>query len=220
PTGTLVLNRPAPHLEMKSTLALLSQAADDERLAAAIGLEADERAAVIAHVPWTRWLRADEWHGADFDGALADVAANPHEYVLKRSWSYGGRDVFVGATLAAGDVAALAGHAYPDVTSWPALVARAAADARGGGFVVQRAVRTERSAQVLCTEGTAVRADVITDYAAYASLGATAAWSGVARASVDPIVNIVRGGAVVPVIRRSVYERLGVAPAPRGVLPP
>jgi len=46
--GSLVLNPPAPHLEMKSTHALLSKAVEDAALAEAIGLDDAERAAAGA----------------------------------------------------------------------------------------------------------------------------------------------------------------------------
>lgn len=202
---TLVLNRPAPHLEMKSTLALLSQAADDDAFSRSVGLAPDERDAIRVHVPWTRWLRAG-LPGQDVDEIRARVRTNPRDFVLKRSWSHGGQDVFLGAELA-DDLDALK-SAFPGVGSWPELVDQAARDDRGGGFVAQRAVHVARSPQILCTENTATRADVFTDFAAYASIGASPAWSGVCRASTNAVVNIVRGGAVVPVIRRSVYERV------------
>lgn len=207
PHGTLVLNPAAPHLEMKSTHALLSQAADDDVLSAAIGLTDGERTAVQSHVPWTRWLQPG-LHTSELMGDLvARVAADPDGHVLKRSWSYGGRDVFVGAALQRGEGWDSVHAVYPEVTSWPALAARTAADARGGGFVVQRRIATSRSMQWLCTPDAVQRAEVTTDYAAFASLGATPAWNGVARASTGEIVNLVRGGAIVPVLRRSVFDQ-------------
>ena len=203
--GTLVANRPAPHLEMKSTLAWLSRAAEDAPLAEAMALTPEECEALAASVPWTRALDAAE--------VAEEVARSPERFVLKRSWSYGGSDVFVGR---ADDVLERAQRAFPGVASWPELVRRAAEDRRGGGFVVQRAVPREESPQWLCTPEAVREAAVVTDYAAFASVGAKAAWGGVVRAARSDIVNIVGGGAVVPVIRRSVHERF-VVPAQAGI---
>lgn len=206
--GSLILNPAAPHLEMKSTHALLSQAVDDPALASAIGLNDDERAAAAAHVPWTRWLHDPQQSEHARAALLAQVAADPESLVLKRSWSYGGRDVFVGAALQRGEGWDSVAAAYPGTTTWSALVARVAADDAGGGFVVQRRVRSVATPQWLCTSALTQPIDAITDYSAYASLGAAAArWRGVARAAAGDIVNLVRGGAVVPVLTRAVYER-------------
>ena len=100
--------------------------------------------------------------------------------------------------------------------SWSALVRHAVDDRRGGGFVVQHALPRLESRQWLCTPDGVHEASVVTDYAAFASVDARAAWSGVARAASSDIVNIVGGGAVVPVIRRNVYERFvgGFSPSP------
>ena len=65
------------------------------------------------------------------------------------------------------------------------------------------------SAQYLCTPGGISRTRVVVDYAAFASIGASPEWGGVSRAAASDIVNIVGGGAVVPVIRASVANRLG-----------
>ena len=204
--GTLVLNPPAPHLEMKDTLALLSQSTDDDALADALGLDAGERAAIAAHVPWTRRL-------SEPAVSIDEVAADPDAFVLKRSWSYGGNEVFVGAARDGAGFRESLARTFPHASTWPALVHAAAADTARGGFVVQRAVPIVRAPQWLCTPDAVRRALVATDYAAYASLGASPAWSGVARAATSEIVNIVRGGAVVPVLRRSVALRVVAGPA-------
>lgn len=205
--GSLMLNSAAAHLEMKSTHALLSQAVDDGALAAAIGLDDEERTAAANHVPWTRWLQDPRLGEAERAALLARIVDDPASMVLKRSWSYGGRDVFVGAALQRGEGWDSVATTYPGTTTWPALVQRVASDHRGGGFVVQRRVRSETTPQWLCTPEATVPVKAITDYSAFASLGADAPWLGVARAATTDIVNLVRGGAVVPVLSRAVYER-------------
>lgn len=199
--GTLVLNPPAPHLEMKATLALLSRAVEHASLAAAIGLSDDELDAVARHVPWTR--RLDSLSAGESDA----VAANPDDYVLKRSWSYGGLDVFLGRSRGEPGFAERAARLYPASHDWPALLAEAARDRRGDGFVVQRAVRVERRGQWMCTPTQVHASDTVTDYSAYASLGTSPDWSGVCRAATSDVVNIVGGGGVVPLLYAEVAER-------------
>lgn len=204
-TGTLVLNRPAPHLEMKSTLAVLS-AALDTPLGDRLALSSDEIDAVRSSVPWTRRLLPHAHEGSR--SFLDVVTQSPDDYVLKRSWSYGGNEVFVGRGRGDDAFWRRVHATYPDVNVWSELVERAAQDDRGGGFVVQRAVARRQERQLLCTPDAVDWRMVTTDYAAYASLGATPAWSGVCRAAASDIVNIVGGGAVVPLLTQEVADAL------------
>lgn len=207
--GTLILNAPSPHLEMKSTLALLSQTRDSPWLADAIGLDDAERRSIRESVPWTRSLYLDgRGDSEERRELLREVSADPDAYVLKRSWSYGGNEVFVGRAHHTADFWSRVHATFPDIDRWADLCARAARDRRGGGFVVQRAIARVQSEQFLCTPTSIQRAQVTTDYAAYASIGTAPAWSGVCRAAASDIVNIVGGGAVVPIIRRDVADRL------------
>ncbi|HRQ66128.1 MAG TPA: glutathionylspermidine synthase family protein [Xanthomonadaceae bacterium] len=219
PNGTLVLNPASAHLEMKSTHAFLSQAADDDRLSADIGLTDDERAIVQRHVPWTRMLHSAQLSERELKEVVARVSAEPAEFVLKRSWSYGGNEVFVGAAVA--EVAGNSGGSPQEydlsARSWAQRIEQAAGDHRSGGFVVQRRVRSPRSRQLLCTPNHVQSAEVITDYAAFATLGAAPSWTGVARAASGEIVNLARGGVLVPVIRRSVLEALQATRAQHGL---
>lgn len=208
--GTLVLNRPAPHLEMKSTLALLSAAASDDAAATRLQLTVEERTAIVQSVPWTRRL-------AQLDAReRSEVEAEPDRFVLKRSWSYGGHDVFIGRARDSAEFHARRQRSFPQAQDWSALCRAAADDRRGDGFIVQRAVEVTRAPQWLCTPERVQQAEVVTDYAAYATLGAAPAWSGVCRASASDIVNIVGGGGVVPLLRRSVAERVLSDAAPHG----
>lgn len=209
---TLVLNGPGPHLEMKSTLALLSLACENAALAAAIGLTDDECDAVLGQVPWTRTL--EETPTRDARDSLERVIADPDAFVLKRSWSYGGNEVFVGRTRHEAGFRERASASFPGVGDWEDLCRRAALDARAGGFVVQRLVPTSRAPQWVCTPDAVRELDVITDYAAFASVGVDAPWSGVCRASSSEIVNIVGGGGLVPLLRRDVADALAEGLAP------
>jgi hypothetical protein len=215
-SGTLVLNGPGPHLEMKSTLALLSQASADASLASAIGLGDDESDAVARQVPWTRVLEAPSTREAA--DLLECVVAEPDAFVLKRSWSYGGNEVFVGRARHEAGFHERARGSFPDVGDWEDLCRRAAVDDRAGGFVAQRIVPTTRAPQLVCTPDAVREVQVITDYAAFASVGGgsdvAAPWSGVCRASSSEIVNIVGGGGLVPLLRREVADALAAGLAP------
>src|SRR5581483_9581730 len=83
-----VLNPIASHLEVKGMLGLLSEAADDDLTAARFAITAEEREAVRRAVPWTRVLTVER---------RAEVIADGERLVLKRSWDYGGKSVFLGA---------------------------------------------------------------------------------------------------------------------------
>lgn len=210
-TGTLVLNAATPHLEMKSTFAVLSMATADAVLASAIGLTDDERDAADRAVPWTRPLRSGPGRlpdGSSVPQLVDAIASDPQRFVLKRAWSYGGSEVFVGRAAGSADFSRRLEASQPGARDWRDLCERAARDPRGGGFIVQQAIAAPRSEQWLCTPDKVEHAAVTTDYAAYASIGTAPAWGGVARAAGTDVVNIVGGGGVVPVLRASVADAL------------
>lgn len=206
-TGTLVLNRPAPHLEMKSTLAWLSMAGESAELSLAMELTHREQDAVRSTVPWTRALSEPATRN-ERAAWISEVQSHPEDFVLKRAWSYGGNEVFVGRSHETDAFRSRVHAVYPHVDHWRDLVAQAAEDTRGGGFVVQRAVPRVTTSQVLCTPTSVHATDVVTDYAAFASIGTAPDWSGVCRAATSDVVNIVGGGAIVPIIRQSVADAL------------
>jgi hypothetical protein len=172
-------------LEAKALFARLSEAAEDDGLARLAGLDAEERAAA-GRLPWTRLL----------DAALAPkIAADRERYVLKRSWDYGGKSVHLGSETPAAE--------------WPGIVERAAADGKGGGFVVQqRIVATKRPATRVVPDGTA-RAELYRDVSTYSGLGPVAPDGSVVRAAASPVVNILGGGGLAPVIAADVAALLG-----------
>jgi hypothetical protein len=208
--ASLLVNPPAAQLEMKATFAQLSLLAGDPAEAARIGISGEELEAIRAAVPWTRPLH-------DGDGVLPDgervpnlaaaIAADPARYVVKRSWSYGGIGVFVGAEAGTAAFRERLERAFGDaVRDWPSLCSRAANE---GQYIVQQAVDTELRETTLHTPGAHAHGVMRLDYAAYASLGIeAAAWGGVVRAAPSAIVNIVGGGGVVPLLTREVADAL------------
>jgi hypothetical protein len=204
PNGTraVILNGPATHVEAKSVFALLSSAVEDSTLQHAARLTADELDCIATTVPWTRMFRGEE--------LLARVAAEPNRYVLKRSWDYGGRAVFVGAAAATDGFATRAKTAFGQTMSWAEVCAHAAVDRRGGGFIVQEMVTSKPSTHLICGETELQEMSLYVDFSTYASVGLDTqpAWGGVCRGSVSPIVNIVGGGGVLPLLTEAVASRL------------
>lgn len=198
----VVLNPPASQVEAKLVFALMSQALEDGALAKDAGLQPDELDAIATSVPWTR----------PFDNAqvVKQVAADPDRYVLKRSWDYGGRAVFVGRTRDEPSYDERVRAAYGTSLDWPALCERALADRAGGGFVVQQIVDTHPEPHLLCSGATQTDAQLYVDFSSYASVGLDASpkWGGVCRGSISHIVNIVGGGGVIPLLSEEVATAL------------
>jgi hypothetical protein len=204
PNGTraVVLNPPASQVEVKAVFALLSEATENAAIAQAAHLSGAELEAIATTVPWTRVFRGD--------GLLEKVSKNPDAYVLKRSWDYGGRAVFVGRTRTESTFGDRVKAAYGEPLDWAALCAKALNDPQGGGFVVQQVVDIHPENHLLCSASTQESVDLYVDFSAYASVGLPnqPAWGGVCRGSLSHIVNIVGGGGVLPLLTDEVANRL------------
>jgi hypothetical protein len=171
-------------LEAKALFARLSECAEDLELAERAGLDAGERAAA-ARLPWTRRLEPS---------LVPRLLAEREGFVLKRSWDYGGKSVHLGAEM--------------EPPAWKATVEAAVADARGGGFVAQeRIFAARRPATRVAPEGTS-RVDLYRDISTYAGLGPVSPRGSVVRAAASPVVNILGGGGLAPVVPEDVYQRL------------
>ena len=171
-------------LEAKALFARLSECAEDERLARVAGLDEAELAAA-RRLPFTRRL----------EPALAPRLLSERErWVLKRSWDYGGKSVHLGAELS------------PE--EWARAVEAAAADRRGGGFVAQERIFAARFPATRVTPAGASRSDLYRDVSTYAGLGPYAPSGSVVRAAASPIVNILGGGGLAPVIPEDVIAEL------------
>jgi hypothetical protein len=210
---SLFFNHPAAHVEAKSNFALLSRAVDEPDLAATAGLGPEDLEAIRRAVPWTRVLAPEPAQGPGGEALpdlVAHVAAHPEGFVLKRAWDYGGKAVFVGPASEEPGFASRSEAAFGQRLAWPDLVARAATDRRGGGFIVQAVVDVPRERHLLATPDGPVEANVFVDYSAFASVGLRSepAWGGVVRASASRIVNIQGGGGVLPLLAETVWAKL------------
>jgi hypothetical protein len=183
--GRFVLANPVNGLlEAKALFARLSECAEDEALADLAGLDESERAAA-ARLPWTRRLDAD---------VAARIRADRARYVVKRSWDYGGKSVHLGAESSD--------------EAWARAVEEALRDDRGGGFVAQeRIFAARRPATRIAPEGTS-RAAMYRDLSTYCGLGPSRPDGSVVRAATSPVVNILGGGGLAPVLPEDVVEAL------------
>jgi len=171
-------------LEAKALFARLSETAEDEGLAARAGLDERERGAA-RRLPWTR-LHTE---------VLVDRLLGDRErFVLKRSWDYGGKSVHLGAEM--------------EPAPWERAVREAACDRRGGGFVAQeRIFAVRRPATRVAPEGIS-SGDLYRDISTYGGMLPVHPAGSVVRAASSPIVNILGGGGLSPVVPRDVYVRL------------
>ncbi len=171
-------------LEAKALFARLSESAEDRSLAELAGLDAAELAAA-ARLPVTRRL--------DRDLSRRVLAERPR-WVLKRSWDYGGKSVHLGAETSE--------------DAWARAVEEALADRRGGGFVAQeRVFAKRRPATRIAPEGT-TRGEMYRDVSTYCGLGTSRPSGSVVRAAASPVVNILGGGGLAPLVPQDVYEAL------------
>ena len=171
-------------LEAKALFARLSECADDPGLAARAGLDEAERGAA-ARLPWTRRLDA---------GVAARLEREREGFVIKRSWDYGGKSVHLGAETAP--------------QAWARVVAEALADGRGGGFVAQERIFAVRKPATRIAGDEETRGELYRDLSTYCGLGPSRPGGSVVRAAASPIVNILGGGGLAPVIPAEVYQRL------------
>jgi hypothetical protein len=214
PRAHCILNPIASHLEVKAMLGLLSRAASEDGagLAEEIGLTGDERAEIAHSVPWTRVLLpgpATGPAGERMDDLVDTVAAEGARFVLKRSWDYGGRGVYLGIDhddAAAARAAVSLGVERPH--GWAELVRAAAVDERDA-WVVQELVRANRQRHLVAGPAGATWKELYVDLSVYTNLGVDERpLGGVCRAAPGRVVNLLGGGGLAPLLRREVIEQL------------
>jgi hypothetical protein len=212
-TSACVYNPAATHLELKGMLGLLSEAQLDGAVAARVGITDEERAALARRLPWTRLCRRSPGRGPDGE-KLGDLFAylrgNQDTLVLKRSWDYGGRGVFLGAELDE-DASQQRLHALlggePGTIGWGALCDHV--ERSGEAWVMQRLVDVVPRELLRVEEQGPIARPLYADLSAFTSLGNDVAIEGGAvRASGGRIVNIQGGGGLAPLLRAEALARL------------
>jgi hypothetical protein len=184
PGKHVLLNPVNGLLEAKALFARLSECAEDAALADRAGLSAEERAAA-ARLPVTRRLT---------EGFAKRVLSEREGWVLKRSWDYGGKSVALGAET--------------EPAAWARRVEEAVADARGGGWVAQERIFATRKPATRITPGGSTTGLLYRDLSTYCGLGPSRPSGSVVRAAASPVVNILGGGGLAPLVPEDVYEAL------------
>ena len=215
PGPNVILNPVLSPLEVKGVLGVLH--ADVASPASRLPLDERERDVVRRRVPWTRVLRAAPATIPDGGGDVPDLslwaADNAARLVVKRSWDYGGKGVFIGPDGESDAARARMRELYgPECATWREFVAHAARDPNV--WVAQELVPPPLPRHLLVTRVTAGRPqgawhEVFVDVNAYACLGVAARpRGGVCRASSSKIVNIAGGGGVAPLVTSSLAAEL------------
>jgi uncharacterized circularly permuted ATP-grasp superfamily protein len=157
-------------LHKKASLAVLS----DERNAALFSPE--ERAAIAAHVPWTRVMeeRRTEHAGAAVD-LVPFVVAERERLVLKPNDDYGGAGIVLGWTV--------------DATTW----GQAVADALASPYIVQERVDIPSEPYPSVVDGRTVFAERMMDTAPFVCHGDYAEGC-LTRLSTAALLNVTAGG--------------------------
>src|SRR5262249_43533757 len=132
------------------------------------------------------------------------------EFVVKRSWDYGGKTVFVGADIGEPNVQArlraLLGQSGE--VSFGDLVAFAAADL-SDAWVVQELVPARRQPQLVVTESGLEKRLLHVDLSVFTNTAvAVRPRGGAVRAAEGRIVNILGGGGLAPLVYSEVLTQL------------
>lgn len=157
-------------LHKKASLAVVS----DERQAPL--LTADQRAAVLAHVPWTRVVeeRSTEHEGRQVD--LIDfTSANRERLVLKPNDEYGGKGIVLGWTV--------------DDTTWQDALKTALATP----YIVQERVDVPSEGWPAIVDGALHIGERMLDTAPFLADG-TVMTGCLTRIATDPLLNVTAGG--------------------------
>lgn len=140
-----------------------------------------ERAAIAAHVPWTRIVRAEksDYHGEEID-LVPFITGNSHKLVLKPNDDYGGHGITIGWNA--------------EESIWKEAL-RAALE--NGDYLVQERVPTARETfPALTDEGTIEFAEQLVDLDPLLFNGKVG--SAFTRLSFTELANVTSGGGMVP----------------------
>jgi len=171
-------------LEAKALFARLSECGADAALAERAELDEEERDAA-RRLPFTRRLGPE---------LSQEVIEGRTRFVMKRSWDYGGKSVQLGAET--------------NPQAWAEAVEAAVRDERGGGFVVQERVFAALRPGIRVAPDGVTRGELYRDLSTYCGLGPSRPSGSVVRAAASPIVNILGGGGLAPLLPQDVMTAL------------
>lgn len=166
----MVNSFPCKLLHKKASLAVLS----DERQAPL--LSSAERAAVLAHVPWTRVVE-ERWteHASGEVDLVPFIVANRERLVLKPNDDYGGKGIVLGWTV--------------DDSTWAEAVQRALAEP----YIVQERVTVPSEPWPSVVDGMLHVGERMLDTAPFLVDGVSVSGC-LTRIATDPLLNVTAGG--------------------------
>ncbi|MGE0174182.1 MAG: hypothetical protein AB7T49_15400 [Oligoflexales bacterium] len=198
-----IFNPISAHLEIKGLLAETSRLASDPAWAQEAGFTPEECDVTQTRVPWSRLVRsgaATIVNGEKVKDLVAWLKANNSQIVVKRSSGYGGHDVIIGDNFFDDEVqsrvAKIIDATQPVV--WADFIEFCARQNNGVWIVQQRVPGKIMHCRYL-EQGKVIETDAYVDCSIFASTGIPfQVGGGACRLSPDPIVNIGRGGGLVP----------------------
>jgi hypothetical protein len=202
----MVFNPVSAHLEVKALLAETSRVADTPDIAQSVGLGEEEIAAVLQRVPWTRIVTADD------QNVMEQLRVRPPEtVVLKTSSGYGGHGVVMGSEFENSDtrqrVTEITGAT--NKLSWRQFCDHVASGKSGLWIAQQRIPGRLVSHRYLSREGAVTEAQSYVDCSIFGgSFEEGHVPGGASRFASDPVVNIGRGGGLMPLILQSEADKL------------
>jgi hypothetical protein len=202
-----IYNPIAAHLETKALFAELSQVSSDRRLSEAIGLSLAEQDLLQKHLPWTRILHQHRGLNEQNNALEEWLSLDPEHYVIKSSSGYGGHKVFIGSDFETKETQSrlkqLLRSEKP--VGWADFL-NYCTKATSEAWIIQRRMQGQRMKhRFLC--------DNVSEQESYVD-ASIFVWShglprgGASRFSTDPIVNIGRGGGLLPLFLQSEYNSM------------
>ena len=198
-----IYNPIAAPLEVKALFAELNHFAGSPELASQIGLAENERQMLKRYMPWTRILKTtatpeerEEWKSLP----AADC-------VIKGSSGYGGHSVFIGSEFHRLESQSRLHKLMKrsGIITWPEFIDFCSSESNGI-WIIQRRLQGRRMKHRFFY-------DNVSEQESYVD-ASIFAWShsvprgGASRFALDPIVNLGRGGGLLPMFLRSEYDLL------------
>ncbi|MBC7661578.1 MAG: hypothetical protein H7249_17920 [Chitinophagaceae bacterium] len=208
-----VFNPISAHLEAKGLLAQVSRIAADDTLSLGARLNEAERNAVNSRVVWSRPMAKGLAHSPELE-ALDDlidwVKNNKVHLVIKSSFGYGGKGVYIGSNFEdeATQLRVQTLLSAKVRVTWSDFVDFCERQGEGQ-WVVQKKIHGRKIKHEYRAKGEMVEELALTDCSIFTSFGAKhLTFGGACRFSTESIVNIGQGGGLAPLLLDNELESL------------
>lgn len=191
-----IFNPIAAHLEAKALMSIISECTCNPVMAQGIGIDETEMKILRCRLPWSRILNTKKTilpDGTQHECLSGWVRENPEKLVLKRSAGYGGHNVVIGSELDKGS-----NNLSREGSAWGELVDRIIKQ-KDETWLVQERIPGKKMHLSWLTENGIKEGEVFLDCSLFACTQNKLILSGgVSRFAEDPIVNIGKGGGLLP----------------------